>query len=1045
MAPTKKAPKPKRPVQKNTRNGKPNKSKKAAAASSAATTATASPKKAMRYVPHSSLAWSTVHVPTEAFSGGAGTTDSTFFHGFSFDDDDFMGLQEIEDVDVEFEKTKDGGKTIKFKAAEYSIKGKGGKGKKKALVEEQAEAGEAGQSEDEEDEDLRQAPPAAKQSGKRKRTEAAQDVDDYISPFAAEEDAIAASASEDQAGNQDEEDGEADFDDDDPIDGEEADLTPDEEDEDDVIDEEADEELEDDDLAVAFSKAQSAGLALDGEGDDDEGDDGNFDESLLPGWSALPLHSELKRALYNMKFEKPTEIQARSLPPALGLQGAESDVSSDEEGDSDADDSEVATVGNKKDVVGISQTGSGKTLAYGLPILQWLYHNAPGSVPMPSIADEAQDDDDDDSLPPPLGALIITPTRELALQVATHLSDVIRASCRSSPSDETVSKRKLSQRPHIAVICGGMSEQKQKRMLEGRSRSSGGADIIVATPGRLWEMARLDDRLAGRIKRTRFLVLDEADRMVEVGHFAEMEHILKLVSRDSVEAPEDDAAGSDDGEDDGGDGLEPLTVGVRPSDNMQTFVFSATLSKALQKNLQKRKRISPKDFKKRRGKKANAAEATTLDDLMERIDFRDERPTVVDLTGGQGLPEGLMETKVECLHTDKDLYLYYFLLRYPGRTLVFVNSIDGIRRLQPILANLRINVFPLHSQLQQKQRLKNLDRFRATQLSRAKTAGEKIAAASHDSTNGSLGGSSSVLLATDVAARGLDIPAVDHVVHYQLPRSADSYVHRSGRTARAGGTGVALALIEPKEKKLWSSLCRTLSRRQDTLALPIIYSLLPALKHRLALSRELDQKRHKTSKASHEDSWLRSLASEAELDFHNGDSDSDGETPGGSGGGGGKGRKAKIYSAQVRDLEAQLEVALRQPLKQRGTSRKYITTVDLGGTGKGSLASQLVGDAHHETVLGLDQSSASKDLSALSSRQPSATAAASRKQKKQKKEKATNAAQPRARVPSAVPVASSAVAAAPASAKKPTTSIKQKRRAKEMARQVLKMKRAGKQ
>ncbi|KAN0066208.1 ATP-dependent RNA helicase [Thecaphora frezii] len=1036
MAPShiKKSTNPKRPQHKrSTPKSRSHPYSRPSAASAAATNSSVSApsKKAARYVPHSSLAWSSVHIPTEAISGGAGTTDSTFFHNFSFDDDDFMGLQEVDDVDVEFELRKDGGRTIKFKTTEDKLKKTTKKGKRKQQDDDQDAHGE---DQDEQDGELSMPSQAVTKAAKRKRAEkedngdgSDEEQEEYVSPFGAEH--------EEDEGEEDEDSRSGDYD---PTEAQnDAETEGDALDQDLEADVEAEDEnddqaMDDDDLAVAFSKAQSAGLNL-GEDDEEDGDD-EFDEALLPGWSAVPLHSELKRGLYNMGFAKPTEIQARSLPPALGLGRADTAPSSDAESDggSESDGSQADAVGVKKDVIGVSQTGSGKTLAYGLPILQWLYQNAPGSVPMPS----GEDDEVDESLPTPLGALILTPTRELALQVATHLSDVIRASCRSSPSDDVVSKRKLSRRPHVAVVCGGMSEQKQKRMLEGRSRSSGGADIVVATPGRLWEMARLDDRLAARIKRTRFLVLDEADRMVEVGHFAEMEHILKLVSREHAEAPEDDAAAEESQD---GDGGEPLIVGVRPSDNMQTFVFSATLSKRLQINLQRRKRIPAKAFNKRKNGKQQQQEATTLDELMERVDFRDEAPLIVNLTGGQGLPQGLVETKVECLHTDKDLYLYYFLLRYPGRTLVFVNSIDGIRRLQSILANLRINVFPLHSQLQQKQRLRNLDRFRATQLSKAKTAGEKMAAASNEA-HASLGGSSSVLLATDVAARGLDIPAVDHVVHYQLPRSADSYVHRSGRTARAGATGVALALIEPKEKKLWGSLCKALGKRQDTLSLPILYSLLPALKQRLALARELDQKRHKTSKASHEESWLRNLASEAELELPQASSDEEGGA--GRSGGTESARKTKIYVAQVRELERQLDVALRQPLKQRGTSRKYITA---SLTGNGNLASQLVGDSHHETVLGLSSSTAETDLKSLSS--------AARKPGSSRQKVAAATPNPAANAASVPPATAPAPRGSGSSGsggssgvkKLPTTPVAatatQKRRAHQRAQRILELKR----
>lgn len=108
----------------------------------------------------------------------------------------------------------------------------------------------------------------------------------------------------------------------------------------------------------------------------------------------------------------------------------------------------------------------------------------------------------------------------------------------------------------------------------------------------------------------------------------------------------------------------------------------------------------------------------------------------------------------------------------------------------------------MHSQLQQKQRLKHLDRFRTAAIDASASA------------KGASKGMASVLLATDVAARGLDVPGVDHVVHYQLPRSADAFVHRSGRTARAGRSGVSVALIEPAEKKLWRDLCFSLKRRE---------------------------------------------------------------------------------------------------------------------------------------------------------------------------------------------------------------------------------------
>ena len=152
----------------------------------------------------------------------------------------------------------------------------------------------------------------------------------------------------------------------------------------------------------------------------------------------------------------------------------------------------------------------------------------------------------------------------------------------------------------------------------------------------------------------------------------------------------------------------------------------------------------------------------------------------------------------------QDVYLYYFLLRYPGRSLVFLSSIDGIRRLMPLMELLQLKAFPLHSQLEQRQRLKNLDRsvyifpchsHRSYRCFRFKST------------------PNSILLATDIAARGLDIPAVDHVVHYQIPRSADVYVHRNGRTARAMRSGFSLLMVAPDERRIVRALLSSLRRR----------------------------------------------------------------------------------------------------------------------------------------------------------------------------------------------------------------------------------------
>jgi len=171
---------------------------------------------------------------------------------------------------------------------------------------------------------------------------------------------------------------------------------------------------------------------------------------------------------------------------------------------------------------------------------------------------------------------------------------------------------------------------------------------------------------------------------------------------------------------------------------------------------------------------------------MSRIDFHKPKQEVIDISNAKITASNLQEAKITCLKEEKDIYLYYFLHRYPGRTIVFTNSIDCLRRLSSLLTLLEFPAYPLHAKMQQRARLKNLERFRSK--------------------------THSVLIASDVAARGLDIPAVDHVVHYQLPFDSESYVHRSGRTARASAEGLTLLLVGPEDRGSFSRLLRSLNK-----------------------------------------------------------------------------------------------------------------------------------------------------------------------------------------------------------------------------------------
>ncbi|KAI0690242.1 DEAD-domain-containing protein [Cerioporus squamosus] len=617
------------------------------------------------------------------------------------------------------------------------------------------------------------------------------------------------------------------------------------------------------------------------------------DKTLLPAWSAFHLHPQLGRALYSKKYITPTPIQAEALP--LALKG--------------------------KDVVGVAETGSGKTLAYGLPILHHLLTEA-YSRPIPNSKTRR-----------PVRALIVAPTRELALQVSTHLNDCLTAvdiaadanGGEEVPAAEVSQKAKAGKKGKgkekataeaadkpkhpplvsVAAIVGGMSAQKQKRIL------SRGVDVLVATPGRLWDIIQEDDELATQIENLRFLVLDEADRMIETGHFAELDNILRLTlrkSNDDAIEPEN-GLGDEDGE------PEDSKEGVRAGE-LQTFVFSATLSKDLQKNLKRRSRFR---------RKKNEKPASTLDDLLLRLDFRDPAPAVVDISPAGGVVATLKESKIECLANSKDAYLYYFLLRYPGRTLVFLSAIDGIRRLLPLCELLGIPAFPLHSQLEQRQRLKNLDRFKST--------------------------ANSVLLATDIAARGLDIPAVDHVVHYQVPRTADTYVHRNGRTARAMRRGFSLLMCAPDERRIVRALMHSLGREEEEIAeMPVELYMLDKLKARVQLAREIDAVQHKAKKEKHERNWLRETADamEIELDSDLASEDEDAKGP--------SKHQQKTAAAKTAALKAELRAMLAQPLVARGVSTRYITS------GVHSIADDMVAGELHESMVGLKKREAGEDL-----------------------------------------------------------------------------------
>ncbi|GAA5968135.1 hypothetical protein JCM11641_003744 [Rhodosporidiobolus odoratus] len=671
---------------------------------------------------------------------------------------------------------------------------------------------------------------------------------------------------------------------------------------------------------------EEAGTGKETEAGEEGGLEEPFDvQAALPAWSHLALPTPLYRALAELKFSKPTAIQERALLVDSPLTTEQ--ATSDEPVESAFALSELSTV---RDIVGIAQTGSGKTLAYGLPILSHIL-----AQPPPGFEEEEDETDEEEEDAPPspptrLAALILCPTRELALQVRQALASLAVRTLPLRPSTpemdalapEDPRKRKKGRLINVVTLTGGMSVEKQKRQLEK------GADIVVATPGRLWDLIGESDFLVREIKGMKFLVIDEADRMIENGHYAELDNIVKLTRRSSGQDTSDFT-------DDFASRSSVNLLPARP--DMRTFVFSATMSKELQQNFRKRGGLTNRRWVP---PQEGGGDMSSLDDLLDRLDFRDSDPEIIDLSPEHGLVETLKECKVECL---QDIHLYHFLLRYPARTIVFLASIDGIRRLLPMLTLLKVNVIAIHSGMQQRQRLKALDRLKANPTT--------------------------VLLATDVAARGLDIPSVSHVVHFQLPRAADTYVHRSGRTARAGTEGLALQLVAPEEKNVQRMLMASLGKSTELPTLPLDFSIMDQLKKRVELAKEIDKAHHRATKQAHEDKWLRQAAEAMEIDLDEDEIDSDPDAPRTT-----SKRQRNQAIARARGLRSQLDALLSKPLMVRGVSAKYLTT-----RGTVGFVDQLIGGTGHSSILGVEASTALNDL---------AKAPKGKKQKKEQKEAA---------------------------------------------------------
>jgi ATP-dependent RNA helicase RhlE len=322
----------------------------------------------------------------------------------------------------------------------------------------------------------------------------------------------------------------------------------------------------------------------------------------------------------------------------------------------------ITPILNGEDVFGIAQTGTGKTAAFVIPILHSLLKSHPEKAPR---------------------CLVLVPTRELAIQI----TDVFKEIGKNLPL-KTV------------AIIGGVEQEKQIKSLVS------GSDILVATPGRVFDL-RSQGYLS--LDSLRFLVLDEADRMLDLGFAHDIKAIHKL----------------------------------SPKKNRQTLFFSATIDKkikALAYDLVReaiRIQISPKN-----------PVSKQVDHAYIRIEMDDKRFFL------------------------ENIIKEYETLKY----VVFVRTKVRCERVVAAMERVGIKSEALHGGIDQKERFSILERFR--------------------------NGENTVLITTDVAARGIDIPGVDYVINYDLPEQEENYVHRVGRTGRGDKTGQALSFCSKEEEPL---------------------------------------------------------------------------------------------------------------------------------------------------------------------------------------------------------------------------------------------------
>ena len=354
----------------------------------------------------------------------------------------------------------------------------------------------------------------------------------------------------------------------------------------------------------------------------------------MHSFSEYRLSDNLNKSLRDLRFNKPTEIQSKTIP--LGIEGS--------------------------DILASAETGSGKTASYLIPLIN-------------KISKEGK-----------TSGLILTPTRQLAQQVSE------------------VCKSLLGYKSNInlALIVGGASMRNQLVQLKKRPK------IIIGTPGRINDLLEKKSLI---LKYFNYFVLDEADRMLDMGFQDQVEKIIQYL---------------------------PI--------KRQSLLFSATLPKEIIK-------LSSKYLK-------NPIRVNVKENKVIKTQIKQK----------------VLNTKTEMKY---DQLVDEISLR-KGSILIFVRTKYSTEKLKKRLKKDTVKSLALHGDLRQNKRSRILKDFRDDKFR--------------------------ILIATDIASRGLDVPHIEHVINYDLPQVPEDFIHRIGRTARAGSVGEAVSFVTPNDKRMWKSI-----------------------------------------------------------------------------------------------------------------------------------------------------------------------------------------------------------------------------------------------